>query len=176
MTAGRPAIPVAEKVRRLTGQTDNLIAPLPFEWENPFDVDEDPESWTAWRFVVQDCMHRNVLANGDRNEVYSYCVFYQRAIQAGREWRGSMTTMDDMGNVKNHPALKVEETSWDRVAKIGGRLGLNPVDRDRPKVVRSKDLAIAGEDGSSIDLLKFARDRQKPPPWERDKDGSPDAS
>lgn len=170
MTAGRPAIPLAEKVRRLTGEAEKRLPPLPFDWPNPFDKEQFFESHWAWDFVVKDCQHRGVLSHGDRNLIYEYCVMFRRAILAGDEWEGRLTVADDMGVIRAHPALRIEESSWERCRKIGGMLGLDPINRNKPAMVPTAELGIAeGTNPARIDLLAFARDRSLPPPWERDK-------
>ena len=169
MTAGRPRIPLADKIARLTGEEQNRQPPLPWEWQNPFDPKEQKEAHWAWDFVVTDCLHRQCLANGDRNLVYEYCVMYRRAMLAAEEWSGAIVSIDDNGVARGHPALKAEEASWDRCRKIGALLGLDPISRNKPLRVGAAELGIAdGTSPQTIDLMAFARDRKKPPPWERE--------
>lgn len=176
MTAGRPKTPIAERIARLKGEEQKREVPLPFEWQNPFNQEMQKEAHWAWEFVVRDCLHRQVLANGDRNIVFEYCVMFRRAILAGKEWEAAtpegdplkLTHVDDMGSRKLHPALKAEESSWDRVRKLGAILGLDPMNRNKPLRVGAAELGIAdGTSPATIDLIAFARDRTKPPPWER---------
>lgn len=169
MALGRPKIPLAEKVRRLTGQEAARVTPLPFDWPNPFAADRPNAHW-AWEFVVADCAHRGVLSNAERNLVYEYCVMYERAMLAGIEWQAiGMTACDENGVLRAHPALRIQDASWDRVRKIGALLGLDPINRNKPLPVLTGELGIAdGTTPATIDLMAFARDRSQPPPWERD--------
>lgn len=170
-TRGRPQTPVAEKIARLRGEEAARPAPLPWDHPNPFDPQDQKEAHWCWDWVVNDCQARGVLWNGLRNLVFEYSVMYQRAIFAGLDRSDMITSMDDMGVSRAHPAIQVENSSFDRMRKCGERLGLDPITMNKP-LLATTELGIAeGTNPAVIDLMAFARDRNKPPAWERD---SPD--
>jgi len=119
MTAGRPQKSLAQKIADGSFRADranlNEPQPSPFEAANPFDDETDLEAYKMWEAVVPELMDRYSVGKADRALVEAYCRFYQRAMRADDlvDASGDMTIMNEQGDVKIHPAVKISESSWD---------------------------------------------------------------
>ncbi len=160
---GRPAKSITEKLEAGTFRAgrENVATPQPspFDASNPFDQDSHPDAWRMWEYVVPELIAKYSVGKGDYANVEAYCRFYDRALKAAIEYGGSMTFTDDLGNIKLHPALKVEETSWDRVKHFGALLGLDPINRNKIRNAASAAASVAG----ALSVYGLGRDRQASP-------------
>lgn len=163
---GRPEKPLAQKIADGTFRADranlSVPQPSPFDPKNPFDQESDLIAWQCWEMIVPELMERYSVGLGDRLVVHQYCWYFQRAMRAAEEYGLKMTTMNDMGDEKVHPLLKVEDSSWDRVNAVGAKLGLNPVDRNKIRAQNGPLGVLAGSNGV-LSLTDFERDRKKGP-------------
>lgn len=160
MGRGRPIKPLEDKIADGSFRADraNLSAPQPndFDPENPFDI--GTIAWMTWDYIVPELMECYSVGKADRAIVEGYCRNYQMALDAEKEYGGQMTYMNENGDIKAHPAVKIAQSAWGIVARFGGLLGITPA--DRPKIKGAKQRAGAGP---ALSLLHFSRDRSKGP-------------
>lgn len=158
MTAGRPKIPIAERVARLTGNAPVGVQPSPFDRANPFDKEADLEAWRLWEYLVPELIERYSVGKGDRHLVEAMCLYYQRALTARSEYSGKMVDSDINGVLRAHPAVKIEDASWDRVDKLAAKLGLNPMARQQLRGAKQADQPTGDR---PLSLLDFQRAREQ---------------
>lgn len=168
---GRPATPITERIAALAGTAVAGVKPSPLENTNPFDRDTEIEAWRLWEYVVPELIERYSVGRGDQPIIEAMCRYYLRWYRARDEYGSRMTYMDDMGNIKKHPAVTIEDASWKEFSACAQQLGLTPMARPRIKPFKEPD---KGAD-QPFSILSFSRDRQGGPPPPDEADGVQDA-
>lgn len=103
-------------------------APKPPDWLSEVAIQE-------WEYAVEQLSPSGVLTKADRNILAQYCQAmsdYRAALEVVS--RDGMTVATDKGNLIQHPAVGIKNTSWEQARKAGALLGLSPADRTGIKV------------------------------------------
>ena len=159
---GRPPTPMTERIAALVGMAANGVKPSPLENVNPFDKETELEAWRLWEYVVPELIDRYSVGKGDQPLIEGLCRHYLRFQRARLEYGDRMTSADDMGTIRKHPAVGIETEAWREFVNAAMQLGLTPMSRPRIKVPAGPQGVVSGE--MPLSILSFDRDRTKGPP------------
>ena len=135
---GRKPKPVEQRLRE--GNTERTPLPEPLliagrpdmaeMVEPPEDLPADGKA--AWREVVPVLAEVGILDRVDRLSLYSMCVFWARAIQAGKVVaKQGHLVRGAGGHIREHPSLKTERESFAAFHRVAEQFALTPVARTR---------------------------------------------
>lgn len=103
----------------------------------PDDLAEPPDDLPAdakdlWRRDVATLVEVGIVDRVDRAALEGLCIAYARAKQAGRVVKSEgFFTGGSRGQLREHPAVKIERESWRMFLTLAEQYALTPVARTR---------------------------------------------
>lgn len=98
--------------------------------EPPAHLDEDAKAF--WRRDVVRLAEVGILDRVDVGALEALCVSYARAVQARRIVASEgLFTAGSVGQIREHPALKIEREAWAAFERAAEGFGIGPVARTR---------------------------------------------
>lgn len=98
--------------------------------EPPAHLPEDAKD--LWRNDVQKILEVGIADKIDMAALEAMCIAYARAIQAGRVVKSEgLFTQGSVGQLREHPALRIERESWMTFLRLAEQFGITPISRTR---------------------------------------------
>lgn len=152
--------PTTIEQRILTGNPQRRPLPLPVQVGGrpdpellkeaiPPDLPDDGRA--LWEFAVDQLIEKRIADVVDLPALEGLCIHYARAKQAGRVVASEgHFTRGSQGQLKEHPALKIEREAWSLFWKMAEHFALTPVARTRLGLAALEGRKLQDELNSSL--------------------------
>lgn len=109
------------------------------------------EARAEWDRIVPELQRLELLKPLDRAALTSYCLIWQRLVDAQRDIAaGNLTTHGSQGQLVEHPSVKVFMAASKELRSWASEFGLTPVAESRLNVGKADDAGADNPFGSPI--------------------------
>lgn len=105
-------------------ETEEVTYPMP-----PNDLSEKAKQ--LWNRNAYQLAKMRLFPNSAYEYLHNYCRLYDIAEKAFEEYGGSVTLMNDKGEVRPNPALKIFNDTISQLALIGSKFAFTPADKTK---------------------------------------------
>jgi P27 family predicted phage terminase small subunit len=110
-----------------------------------------PDAKRLWREDIATLVETGIADRVDRTALEGLCIAYARACQAGRVIASEgLFAVGSVGNLRPHPAVKIEQDAWHRFYAMAEHFALTPVARTRLGQAELGRRSLAAELGEKL--------------------------
>lgn len=102
------------------------------------------EAKAEWARIWPALAERGTITDADLSTLENYCLAVGQVQQCQKELRGGLTCTNSQGDLKPHPALRIQHAAMAHARSMARQLGITPASRDAAKRATKE-----GEDGWS---------------------------
>lgn len=89
-----------------------------------------------WRRIWPILAERETITDADLSTLEAYCLASGQVQQCQLDLRAGLTTTTAAGELKAHPAVRIQHTAMAHARALARQLGITPASRDGAKPVR----------------------------------------